>query len=594
MLPITLRALAAQTDGPDQIVIVDDGSTDATAVLLSREHGLAMPAIGGDAVAGNLRWMRLPHMGKAAAMNRALPLIAAEVVMTVDADTLLAPGAVAEMRRAFAADATLVAATGILTPVCAPTMMGGLLQWFQAHEYLRNFLSRYAWMRQDGLLLISGAFAGFRRDAVLAVGGFDPDCLVEDYELIHRLRRHGALAGLGWTTAVLGRAQARTDAPATVGAFLRQRRRWFGGFLQTQFWYRDMVGNARYGRLGTRMLPIKAADSLQPIFGLSAFALLVIYAATGRLRELLPVGAIIGAKIVLDLSFYVWSVLLYRRWVGSSGKVRFGTALLAAIVEPFTFQILRHLGATLGWVSFLTGQMQWGRRNRGAAGADRVEVRPGALPWTRKGSGDPLTPCAWVFRHPGPETPVPGGVQGESPWPCLPARGVDRGDGRLDVAHRQGLSRGVDLADRGIGNRGGVVGNRHIAAQHTAFGAFQRLLRLAGAAGLHGGAGGGQQAGHRVVGGAGFGQGGGDQRTRVGGADVAGAVGFQLHVAQRAVRRRGGQRRQRGAGGRRHVGRQWRRLLRQGGNPDRGTQQQGGGGRAHRSVSWITRPWRGA
>jgi cellulose synthase/poly-beta-1,6-N-acetylglucosamine synthase-like glycosyltransferase len=365
ILPATLAALLAQSDPPEQIVIVDDGSTDPTAAALA-SYGLTQPPLHGTAAAATLRWLRLPHLGKAAALNLALPLIDAEIVMTVDADTLLDPHAVAEMRRAFAAAPTLVAATGILTPVCANTPTGRILEWFQTHEYLRNFLSRYAWMRQDGLLLISGAFAGFRRAPVLQVGGFD-ECLVEDYELIHRLRRHAAQHRLGWTTAVLGRARARTDAPATIPAFLRQRRRWFGGFLQTQFWYRDMVGNPAYGHLGTRMLPVKAADTFQPIYGLTAFILLVYYLATGHWRVLLPVAGIIGAKIVFDLAFFVWSVHLYRAWVGTSGRVNLATALLAAIVEPFTFQLLRHLGATLGWLSFLTGQMHWGKRTRTAA-----------------------------------------------------------------------------------------------------------------------------------------------------------------------------------------------------------------------------------
>jgi hypothetical protein len=47
--------------------------------------------------------------------------------------------------------------------------------------------------------------------------------------------------------------------------------------------------------------------------------------------------------------------------------VNLATALLAALLEPFTFQLLRHLGATLGWLSFLTGQMHWGKRTRTAA-----------------------------------------------------------------------------------------------------------------------------------------------------------------------------------------------------------------------------------
>jgi hypothetical protein len=76
---------------------------------------------------------------------------------------------------------------------------------------------------------------------------------------------------------------------------------------------------------------------------------------------------VIGAKIVLDLVFHLWSVHLYRRWLGAAGeaaKVGFAQAFAAALVEPFTFQILRHTGAAWGWWTFLTGRGTWGRQTR--------------------------------------------------------------------------------------------------------------------------------------------------------------------------------------------------------------------------------------
>ena len=285
------------------------------------------------------------------------------------------------MRDAFAADPTLVAATGVLTPICSGTLSGRFYQWFQTYEYIRNFLSRYAWGRMDALLLISGAFAGFRRAPVLQVGGFDPACLVEDYELIHRLRRYGVLKGLGWTTGVVGAAKAITDAPSTTAAFLRQRRRWFCGFLQTQYWYRDMVGNPRYGRLGLMMLPVKALDTLQPIYGLLAFALLAFYLVTGRLSLAAPVGGVILAKIAIDFAFHLWSIHLYRRWVDPKTSARLDRAILASLAEPFTFQILRHTGAAVGLGVFPDGpeplgQEEPSRARRAARGYGQQSLRP--------------------------------------------------------------------------------------------------------------------------------------------------------------------------------------------------------------------------
>ncbi|MFA5962631.1 MAG: glycosyltransferase family 2 protein [Sphingomonas sp.] len=366
----TIERLAAQAAPPEVILIADDGSSDDTAAVLARRYGLVPPAPGAMATGStnlpSLRWLRLQHGGKAVALNAAIAAIDTEVVLTVDADTLLEPGAIAAMRAAFAAEPELVAATGVLAPICGPNLQARLFQWFQSYEYVRNFLSRHAWEQVHSLLLISGAFAAFRRAPVIEVGGFDPDCMVEDYELIHRLYRHAADHRRDWRVRVVGAALASTDAPANPLAFLRQRRRWFGGFLQTQYWNRDMVGNGRFGMLGRWMLPVKALDTLQPVYGLTAFVILVVIVATGRFIIALPILLIMIAKIVIDLSFHLWSLGIYKRWTGQREGLGIGPAIIAAIAEPFTFQLLRHTGAVWGWVAFLTGRGGWGRQDRTA------------------------------------------------------------------------------------------------------------------------------------------------------------------------------------------------------------------------------------
>jgi cellulose synthase/poly-beta-1,6-N-acetylglucosamine synthase-like glycosyltransferase len=370
VLPITIAALLRQAHGPAQIVIADDGSTDGTAQLLCSRFGLTAPAEGELSAASTLHpqlfWLRVVHGGKARALNAAITVMTTDIVMTVDADTLLDDDACHAMRSAFAQGPDLVAAAGILTPVCGRTVSGRLFQWFQVHEYMRNFIARYAWMRADSLLLISGAFASFRRDALLAVGGFDPQCLVEDYELIHRLRRYSVDHGLYWDVRVLGNAHAHTDAPSTLKTFLRQRRRWFAGFLPTQYWNRDMTGNRRSGTLG--LMPVKAIDTLQPLYGLTAFILLLIFMFGGHGAIVLSIFSVIGAKTLFDLLFYLWSIHLYRRWTGERQSWSMGSAMLAAIAEPFTFQLLRHFGALLGWLQFIRGGRVWGKQHRAGLG----------------------------------------------------------------------------------------------------------------------------------------------------------------------------------------------------------------------------------
>ena len=368
-LPATLEALLRQDDLPDLILIADDGSTDGTARLLRQRYGFIEPAVDALSEPGTrypqLRWLRLPHAGKAAALNAAIVHCATAIIITVDADTQLENGATAAIRTAFANEAELVAAGGILVPLYDTSGVSGLLGRFQSYEYVRNIVGRFAWMHAGTLLLVSGAFAAFRRDALTDVGGFDTTALVEDYEVIHRLHRFAGEHGLDWRVRILGDAIAHTDAPQALLSFLRQRRRWFGGFLQTQWWNRDMTGDPRFGRLGTALLPVKAFDAVQPLYGLLAAALLLLFALRGQTAIVVPALLLIATKIGTDIAFTRWAIGAYLRLTADRAPHGRRPPDLFLIVEPFSFMLLRQIGAAWGWLAFLRGRMHWGRRSRG-------------------------------------------------------------------------------------------------------------------------------------------------------------------------------------------------------------------------------------
>jgi cellulose synthase/poly-beta-1,6-N-acetylglucosamine synthase-like glycosyltransferase len=359
-LPACLAALRAQSVQPAEVLVVDDGSTDGSVAALTAGWALTFEGdLGTSSTWPQLRVLGKPHSGKARSLNEGLRRVQSAVVITLDADTLLEPGAAAAVASAFARDPDLAAAGGVLSPHCAGTAWGRFLEFHQTFEYLRGFVGRLAWARRDVLLLVSGAFSAFRRDVLAELDGFDPESLVEDYDLIHRLHRRALETGRQFRVQVLGDARARTDAPGSPAAFLAQRTRWFAGFLQTLARNRDMVGNPRYAPVGTVMLPVKAMDTLQPLYGLYGFATLAFWAATRHPIAQLIVQVLV-AKFAFDLAFHFYILALYRRWLGVSLGARFWLgSLVATLTEPFVFQNLRHLGAALGWVAFLRRRMVW-------------------------------------------------------------------------------------------------------------------------------------------------------------------------------------------------------------------------------------------
>ena len=372
VLPETITALCGQTDRPDLILVVDDGSIDHTARILSERFDLPLAPEGqiGDpsTIHPFLRMMRLPRSGKAEALNAAIVDIDTDIVVSIDADTALAKDAIAAIRKAFSGDAALVAAGGLLVPVCDRGPLGRVLQWFQTYEYIRSMVARFAWMHTECLVLISGAFSAFRREALVRVGGFDPDCIVEDYELTHRMHRYSVEHGLGWRLQMIPGAHGITHAPGAFGAFMMQRQRWFAGYLQTQLWNRDLAGQRRFGTLGTMMMPIKAFDTLQPVYGFAAFLLLVGFLITGRTDIALVALGVVAAKIMADLVLNTWMVYVYRRITGDTVSSRFGHVIIATLLEPFSFQLLRQAGAVWGWLSFLTNRHRWGEQTRTSLG----------------------------------------------------------------------------------------------------------------------------------------------------------------------------------------------------------------------------------
>lgn len=136
-----------------------------------------------------------------------------------------------------------------------------------------------------------------------------------------------------------------------------------------------MIGDPRYGAVGTLMLPIKSADTLQPIFGLTAAVLLVAF-LLGESPLAVSVLIVIGIKLLIDCAYHVWAVVLYHRWtqrpLPRGVWLRVG---ICTLLEPFSFQLARHLGAFAGWLFLLSSAVAW-QPQRSAPQIHRITADP--------------------------------------------------------------------------------------------------------------------------------------------------------------------------------------------------------------------------
>ncbi|MBZ5513571.1 MAG: glycosyltransferase, partial [Acidobacteriia bacterium] len=165
----TVRA-ALNSDYPlQEVIVVDDGSADQTSQRL-REAFHDDPRV---------QVHRQPNRGKPAALDLALSQATGEVIITIDADTSIAPDAISKLVRHFA-DPRVAAVAG---NVKVGNRNSWLTRW-QALEYITSQnLEKRAFHLLNCIPVVPGAVGAWRAEVVRECGGLSPDTLAEDTDL---------------------------------------------------------------------------------------------------------------------------------------------------------------------------------------------------------------------------------------------------------------------------------------------------------------------------------------------------------------------------------------------------------------------------
>lgn len=228
----TIQSILRSGHAHFEIVVIDDGSTDGTRAIVRRLQEED----------SRIRLITQPHSGKSEALNHGLREARDDIVITVDADTVVLRHSIAALIAPFEDPA--------VDAVCGNVEVGNvrnLLTGFQSLEYIttQNF-DRRAFDVLNCISVIPGATGAWRRKKILVLGGYTHDTLTEDADLTLTLLRNNG------TIVYAPLARACTEAPATISALAKQRFRWSFGTFQCLWKHRRALFR---GSLGWIALP---------------------------------------------------------------------------------------------------------------------------------------------------------------------------------------------------------------------------------------------------------------------------------------------------------------------------------------------------
>lgn len=383
----SVRAMLTLHYPKHEVIVVNDGSTDDTLQILieefrlyksSREPSHAIATAPIRAIYESRSPIRLVVIdkenggGKADALNAALNVARTPLVAVLDADSLIETDALLAIVKPFLDDPQTLATGGIIRVANGCTVEHGrvvgvatpasALPRFQVVEYLRAFLhGRIAFSFLNSVLLVSGAFGVFRRDAILSAGGYDTTTVGEDMELVIRLHHLWRERRQPYRIVFVPYPVCWTQVPESWKSLHDQRNRWQRGTVESLWRHRTMFCNPRFGVVGLVGFPYFVFfETLGPLVEVTGYATTVF----GLLLHLISIELALAFLIVsilfgilLSVSAVLLEDLTARRYPSVRDVVRL---TCSAVVENLGFRQLLTIWRTEGLLDALRGKTGWG------------------------------------------------------------------------------------------------------------------------------------------------------------------------------------------------------------------------------------------
>lgn len=263
----TIQSAIDNTYKNVELIIVNDGSTDNSDKIV-REYINHLTTINLQDAA-RIRYYYKHNQGKGAALNFGIHQASGNIVMTIDADTVVKRDAFANLIKYFH-DTSIDAVVGNVRVSGNNTFIG----FIQQLEYIFGFYFKRTHAVLGAEYIFGGACAAFRKKVFTKIGGFDTKNRTEDIEMTLRVRAHG------FKCTFVEDVICYTEGASDIFGLINQRLRWKKGRLDAFLKYRQLFFSRKKHHnkfLTFFILPYSLIGELQLFFEPISISLLGAY-----------------------------------------------------------------------------------------------------------------------------------------------------------------------------------------------------------------------------------------------------------------------------------------------------------------------------
>lgn len=209
-LDASIQSCLKQTRQFDQIIFIDDSSTDNTSKVLQKYKD-------------KITIKKTPKNtgNKSHAQEYGLQFVKGDIIVTTDADTIIDKNFCKYVEEGFQ-DPDVVAISGYVV-----SLPGNWLTLCRAFEYMiGQNIHKLAQSYMNYMFVMPGAASAFRHAAFKEHIDFDHDTITEDLDFTYKL--HHKKLKLAYDRRII----SYTQDPDNLKSYINQLRRWYGGGWQ--------------------------------------------------------------------------------------------------------------------------------------------------------------------------------------------------------------------------------------------------------------------------------------------------------------------------------------------------------------------------